>query len=226
MRLWNYRLKEIWASIVKLFLKSLRFNQALEVIALVLLHLLVTRRGTLLMETRLLHDYFGNFSMQGERHYFTWGEIEPMWDEIEMNIAKLGNSEKLKGQGKGQMGSRHLGQDGWGGAGIPDIGGVPDMGGVADMGWSSRHGWGSRHEMGFQTWGGIPDTGRVPDMGNLSFSEFSNVCFNLTSRGFNFTSRKIISFTSHGNLTSHQSGILHSLIFLIIMVCVVLIIFE
>ena len=32
---------------------------------------LVTRRGTLLMETGLLHDYFGNFSMRGERYYFT-----------------------------------------------------------------------------------------------------------------------------------------------------------
>ena len=38
---------------------------------------LVTRRGTLLMETRLLHDYFGNFSKQGEKYYF-------------------GNSEKFK----------------------------------------------------------------------------------------------------------------------------------
>ena len=32
---------------------------------------LVTSRGTLLMETGLLHDYFGNFSMRGERYYFT-----------------------------------------------------------------------------------------------------------------------------------------------------------
>ena len=45
--------------------------------------LLVTCRGTLLMETRLLHDYFGNFSTPGERYYFFMegsmrGEIEPM----------------------------------------------------------------------------------------------------------------------------------------------------
>ena len=72
--------------------------------------ILVTRRGTLLMETGLLHDYFGNLSMRGERYYFcvegsTQGEIESMqdeiemnlrnrrWGEIEMNIGKLGNSE-------------------------------------------------------------------------------------------------------------------------------------
>ena len=39
--------------------------------------------------------------------------------------------------------------------------------------------------------------------GNLGFSEFSkfsNVRFNLTSCGFNLTSRKIISFTSHGKI--------------------------
>ena len=35
------------------------------------------------METGLPHDYFGNFSMQGERYYFNMegsmrGEIEPM----------------------------------------------------------------------------------------------------------------------------------------------------
>ena len=104
----------------------------------------------------------------------------------------------------------------------------------SNMRWSSRHGWGSRHEMVFQTWGGIPDTGRVSrhgmigyqtdgavpgrgglKQGNLSFSEFSNIRFNLTSCGLNLTSRKIISFTLCGNLMSHQSGILHSLIFLL-----------
>ena len=41
------------------------------------------------METGLLHDYFGNFSTRGERYYFTRGEIET-------NIRKLGNLEKLK----------------------------------------------------------------------------------------------------------------------------------
>ena len=41
---------------------------------------------TLLMETGLLHDYFGNFSTQGERYYFY---VEgSMRGEIEM---KLGN---------------------------------------------------------------------------------------------------------------------------------------
>ena len=40
--------------------------------------LLVTRRGTLLMEWGLLHDFFENFSTRGERYYFMRGEIEPM----------------------------------------------------------------------------------------------------------------------------------------------------
>ena len=48
------------------------------------------------METGLLHDYFGNFSMQGERYYFMRGEIEPTRGEIEINTRKLRNSEKLK----------------------------------------------------------------------------------------------------------------------------------
>ena len=48
------------------------------------------------METELLHNYFRNSSMRGERYYFTRGEIEPMRGEIETNIRKLGNSEKLK----------------------------------------------------------------------------------------------------------------------------------
>ena len=43
---------------------------------------LVTHRGTFMMETELLHDYFGNFSTQGERYYFHMkgnmqGEVEP-----------------------------------------------------------------------------------------------------------------------------------------------------
>ena len=103
--------------------------------------------------------------------------------------------------------------------GVPDMGVVPDMTGVPDMEWGSRHGVGYQTQVGFQTWDdGVPDRwsgtrqGWVKK-GNLSFSKFSNVRFNLTSCGFNLISRKIISFTSRGNLTSHQSGILHSLIF-------------
>ena len=56
------------------------------------------------MEMGLLHDYFGNFSTQGERYYFCMegsmrGEIEMnlrngRWGgEIEMNIGKLRNLE-------------------------------------------------------------------------------------------------------------------------------------
>ena len=97
--------------------------------------------------------------------------------------------------------------------------GVPDMGGVPDMEWGSRNGVGYQTQVGFQTLDdGVPDRwwgtrqGWVKK-GYLSFSEFSNVRFNLTLRGFNLISRKIISFTSCGNLTSHKSGILHSLIF-------------
>ena len=46
------------------------------------------------MEKGLLHDYFGNFSMQGEKYYFhmkgsMWGEIKCTWGEIEMNVGKL-----------------------------------------------------------------------------------------------------------------------------------------
>ena len=65
---------------------------------------------------------------------------------------------------------------------------------------------GYQTHVGFQTWDdGVPDRwwgtrqGWVKK-GNLSFSELSNVHFNLRSRGFNITSRKIISFTSRGNL--------------------------
>ena len=42
---------------------------------------LVTRKSTLLMETDLFHDYFGNFSTQGERYYFHMDES--MQGEIE-----------------------------------------------------------------------------------------------------------------------------------------------
>ena len=48
------------------------------------------------METGLLHDYFGNFSMRGERYYFTRGEIEPTRGEIETNIRKLGKLGKTQ----------------------------------------------------------------------------------------------------------------------------------
>ena len=62
---------------------------------------LVTFRFTLLMETGLLHDYFGNFSMQGKKFYFHVevsipGEIEPMQGEIDMNIGKLRNLVKTQ----------------------------------------------------------------------------------------------------------------------------------
>ena len=55
-----------------------------------------SQRVTLLMETGFLRDFFGNFSTQGERYYFTQGEIEPKRDEIETNIGKLRNLEKFK----------------------------------------------------------------------------------------------------------------------------------
>ena len=43
---------------------------------------MVTCRGTLLMEIKLLHNYFWIFSMHGEKYYFCvegamQGEIEP-----------------------------------------------------------------------------------------------------------------------------------------------------
>ena len=57
----------------------------------------MTRRGTLLREMGLVHDYFGNFSMRGEKYYFTLSEIEPMRDEIEMNLEQF---EKIRKLGK------------------------------------------------------------------------------------------------------------------------------
>ena len=59
-------------------------------------YLLVTCRGTLLMEWRLLHDFFGNFSTCGERYYFMRGEIEPTWGEIETNIGKCRKLRKTQ----------------------------------------------------------------------------------------------------------------------------------
>ena len=58
--------------------------------------LLVARRGTLLMETRLLHDFLGIFPR--ETKYFDYfcvegnmqGEIEPTRGEIEMNLGNRG----------------------------------------------------------------------------------------------------------------------------------------
>ena len=51
------------------------------------------------MELGLLHDFFGNFSMHGERYYFydegsMQGEIESTQGEIEINIGKLGKLRK------------------------------------------------------------------------------------------------------------------------------------
>ena len=74
------------------------------------------------MESGLLRDFFGNFSMRGEIYYFTRGEIEPMRGEIEMNIGKLRNLEKLKFLFwvEGTFGDDIW----WGGAGGPVGGGV------------------------------------------------------------------------------------------------------
>ena len=61
------------------------------------------------METGLLHDFFGIFSMQGEKYYFCMeaslqDEIEPMWGEIEMNI-KMNIKMKIPARGSvSQMG--------------------------------------------------------------------------------------------------------------------------
>ena len=56
----------------------------------------MTGRVTLLMETGLLHNYFGNFSTRGERYYFTRGEIEPTRGEIETNIGEGGGGGELR----------------------------------------------------------------------------------------------------------------------------------
>ena len=74
------------------------------------------------MEWGLLRDFFGNFSTRGERYYFTQGEIELTRGEIEKNIGKLGNSEKLKFPFwvEGTSGDDIW----WGGAGGPVGGGI------------------------------------------------------------------------------------------------------
>ena len=68
--------------------------------------LLVTRKGTLLMESGLLHDYFGNFSTRGERYYFCmegsmWDErlnpreVKLKWTSENLETQKLGGGEIL-----------------------------------------------------------------------------------------------------------------------------------
>ena len=51
----------------------------------------MTRRGSFLKKTGLLHQFSGNFSMRGEKYYLcmegsTRDEIEPVRGEIETNI--------------------------------------------------------------------------------------------------------------------------------------------
>ena len=50
----------------------------------------MTRRGNLLIETGLLHDYFGNFFMQGERYYIylnlTWGAHQVRFNPREVRL--------------------------------------------------------------------------------------------------------------------------------------------
>ena len=61
--------------------------------------MLVTRRSTLLMETGLLHNYFGNFPHEMKDIIFKWstqGEIEPMQGEKEMNLGKQEKLGKIK----------------------------------------------------------------------------------------------------------------------------------
>ena len=94
------------------------------------------------------------------------------------------------------MGVRYCGQDGGGGT----------------QGWDTRQGmsWGSRHMMGFQTGvgfqscSGIPDTDGVPDRDD-----------GVPDRDCGVPDR-MMGFQTWGKvttLTSHQSEILHSLIF-------------
>ena len=63
-------------------IEKLQYNNAFES--------LVIRRGTLLMETGLFHDFFGNFSVRSVKYYFraegsTPDEIQPKQGEIETN---------------------------------------------------------------------------------------------------------------------------------------------
>ena len=66
-----------------IYLKNMCSLRKFHNLELTIVQLLVTIRDTLLMETGLLHDYFGNFSMRGEKDYFhveenMKGEIESM----------------------------------------------------------------------------------------------------------------------------------------------------
>ena len=195
----------------------------------------MTRRGTLLMETGLLHDYFGNFSTWGERYYITWCEVEPTQGEIEMNIAKLG-----------KLGKTQISFSGGGtGDGIPDNGmrlhtrgGVPDMGmGFQTWGWGSSQGWGSRHGdgvpdmgMGFLTWGwgsrhgdGVPDKGwgsrhgdgvPRPGVGFLTWGWGTRHRWGSRYGMMGYQTDDGVPVRGGvTTFTSHQSGILHSLIF-------------
>ena len=79
----------------------------------------MTRIDTLLMETGLLHDFCGIFSMRGEKYYFrmegsTWDEIEPTWGEIETSIqtnipARGGYPSSRLGMGVGHKVGARLG---------------------------------------------------------------------------------------------------------------------
>ena len=183
------------------------------------------------METGLLHNYFGNFSTQGERYYFMRGEIEPTWGEIEMNIKKLRKTQIsfsggrdlwwwyliVWGWGQG-MGFQTWGWGSWHGDGVPDKEwGSWHGGGFQAQGWGSWHGdgvpdkeWGSWHGMGFQTWAwGSWHGDGVLDMGCGTRHRWG---FRHGMKGYQTDDGVPV----RGGVTtfrSHQRGILHFLIF-------------
>ena len=186
------------------------------------------------MKTGLLHDYFKNFSMWGEKYYFymegrIWGEIEPMWGEIELNIGKLENLKKLKFPFwvEGTFGDDIWWERGWGrtagvldgGAARDQIGGIEQLvaiwgqqrqdrvgqdGGVGHWGGLPDRRWSSRHGMEFQSGVGFQTRDGVPYKGWVPDRWWDS---RHQMMGFRTGDDGVTT------LTSHQSRILYSLIF-------------
>ena len=117
----------------------------------------------------------------------------------------------MPGRGsKDQMGVGHWGQD----SGVGALGvAYQTRDGVPGRGWGYSQGWGSRLGMGFQTWNGVSDMGMGSRHG-LGFQTWGGV----PDREFGTRHRYQTDDGVPGRggviiFTSHQSGILHSLIF-------------
>ena len=73
---------------------------------------LVTRRGIYLMEAGLLRDYFGNFSMQGEKCYFHM-EGRTGWNWSKPRETNIGEVPPSQPDGEGRLGvTRQVAREG------------------------------------------------------------------------------------------------------------------